>query len=98
MPDNNANQCRKELPFTDLPNVEEIEVVWFDALAWFQPRSCEICGAELVEGPMGDFCPYCDPDLLAMGLESWEIEPYGMTMLPPEVMAAMQQLGEVGHA
>ena len=88
------------LPFTDLPTLEEVDagVVWFDMTAVFAPAVCDICGSELLAVTIGDVCPHCDPDLLAMGLESWEIEPYGIAMLPPEVMAAMQQLGEVGHA
>ena len=79
----------EELPFTDLPDADELEAVWFDAIVWFETPHCEACGDELVETAWGDFCPTCEPDLLAMGLETWEIEPYGMAMLPSDVLAAM---------
>ena len=84
-------QQHEELPFSDLPDAEELglEAAWFDALAWFDLPHCEVCGEELVETSWGDFCPTCEPDLLAMGLETWEIEPWSMAILPADVLAAM---------
>jgi len=87
------HQQHEELPFSDLPSAEELELeaVWFDALTWFDLPRCQVCGDELVETSWGDYCPTCEPDLLAMGLQPWEIEPYGMATLPADVLAAIQQ-------